>query len=197
MPFLSPVTIAPFLLDVHSSVLRMTAAPVEFTQWSPETLQALVREMFRLQHQLDGVGLAAPQVGLSLQLAVIDNREDPPLVLINPTITEYSGETDTLREGCLSLPGYVGPVERSLRVTVQAYDLQQRPYILTAEGYFARIVQHEVDHLNGTLYADRVNDLSDLWVVGPDALAEAAMRQLLQDPNASPDEGYGPGLPGQ
>jgi peptide deformylase len=192
MHFLSPVTIAPFLLGVKDTVLRMKAAPVDFASWSPEALQTLVREMFRLQHELDGVGLAAPQVGLSLQLAVIDNRDDPPLVLINPTITEYSEELELLQEGCLSLPGFVGPVDRSLRVTVQAWGLDQQPYTLSPEGYFARIVQHEVDHLNGMLYADRVADLKELWMVDPDSLAEYTMRRLLHDPGASPDEGYGP-----
>jgi peptide deformylase len=190
MRFLSPVTIAPFLLGARDNVLRMTAAPLDFAAWQPDALELLVRDMFRLQHELDGVGLAAPQVGLSLQLAVIDNRDEPPLVLINPTITEYSPETESLEEGCLSLPGFVGPVERSLSVTFQAWDLQQRRYEMTVEGYFARIVQHEVDHLNGLLYADRMKDLHELWRVDPDSLAEYAMRRLLHDPGASPDEGY-------
>jgi peptide deformylase len=171
--------LSPELLGLRQAVVRQACTPIDYNEWPAERLQALVRGMFALQYQYGGVGLAAPQVGLSLQLAVIDSRADPPLVLVNPRIVERSEETATEVEGCLSLPGVAGPVERALGVTVEACDPLGRPFTLTAQGLLARIIQHEVDHLQGVLFPDRLRGGDVLQrLEGPDALTRRAVQQV-------------------
>ena len=125
-----------------------------------------------------GVGLAAPQIGLSLQAAVIEDRSEyhsaataeqlakhrrlpvPFLVLFNPIITRASEDTEEFFEGCLSLAGFSALVKRSSAVTVEFLDESAQPRRIEASGWFARILQHEIDHLNGTLYIDRMSTRS-------------------------------------
>lgn len=176
--YLSPVTISPELLAVPHSVLRQKCAPLDFTACRPEHLRELVEEMLWLQHHLGGVGLAAPQIGVTVQLAVVDNQRDPPLVLINPEIVFQSEETEFAVEGCLSIPGYTGLVERPVRVAVKAANAHGKLFELLAHGALARTVQHEIDHLHGILYPDRMHDLSRLQAIDADTLARRALARL-------------------
>jgi peptide deformylase len=139
-------------------VLRAKAAPV--AQISEETRQ-LIRDMFETMYAEEGVGLAAPQVGISGRIIVIDphNDEIQPFALINPEIMEVSKETEKGEEGCLSIPGLRDLVERSVRVVVRGTTPEGEARELDLSGLPARIIQHEVDHLDGILFFDRLSPL--------------------------------------
>lgn len=131
-------------------VLRTRAHPVrKFNR----ALRALVDDMFETMYDAPGVGLAANQIGIARRLAVIDVG-DGPVVLVNPEIRERSG-TQLGMEGCLSIPGVWSEVERALTVLVHAYDADGREQWLRAEEFYARAMQHEIDHLEGVLNRDR------------------------------------------
>ena len=138
-------------------VLRQAARPVEHFD---EDLKALAERMIRLMHDASGAGLAAPQIGLLRRLFVFQPDVDAePRVLVNPEIVERSEETSVEGEGCLSLYLLIDedltvPVERALRVTVRAQDLDGAEVEFESEGHEARIIQHEVDHLEGKLIVD-------------------------------------------
>ncbi|MEK7448717.1 MAG: peptide deformylase [Planctomycetota bacterium] len=121
------------------------------------SVNKLVRQMFDLMYKEGGVGLAAPQAGYSLRLAVINLTKKPPdeLVLINPLIAEQSGSV-IQEEGCLSVPGITAPVGRSARLVCRALDLNGNEINLTAEDLLARAIQHEIDHLDGVLFINRL-----------------------------------------
>jgi len=125
-------------------------------------LRRLVADMIETMYAAPGVGLAAPQVGVSLQLAVVDISvgEDPSqlLVLINPELVAQSGK-QVDEEGCLSFPGFTEMVERPMSVTLKAHDLDDRPFEVEAQGFLARAFCHEIDHLNGVLFLDRMSSL--------------------------------------
>ena len=124
----------------------------------------LIDDMFDTMYEANGVGLAAPQVGILKKIFVVDvGMEEPePYVFINPEILERSGE-QTDNEGCLSVPGYQGEVTRAEHVRVRAYDENMEEFELEADGLFARCIQHEEDHLHGRLYIDLVNgELTDV-----------------------------------
>lgn len=115
----------------------------------------LIKDMKETMYASDGVGLAAPQVGILKRIVIIDVGNGP-ITFINPEIIEYSGsQTDT--EGCLSLPGVGGEVTRANYVKVKALDEQGKEFIMEGDGLFARAVFHELDHLDGVLFTDRVN----------------------------------------
>lgn len=125
-------------------------------------LQELIDDMVETMRVASGVGLAAPQVGLSQRVIVVEygedeNEEAPPklYVVINPEITRFSKETVVGTEGCLSIPEIVGDVERSLSVVVKGLNRRGQPMKVKATGWLARIFQHEVDHLDGVLFVDR------------------------------------------
>jgi peptide deformylase len=140
--------------------------------------QELIGSMRETMHDAPGVGLAAPQVGLPLQLAVIEDREEymkdfsremlaerqrKPVafeVIINPVITFEEPPEVEFFEGCLSLPGLVALVPRARKVKVECLDAQGRPKVIRASGWHARILQHEIDHLSGALYVDRMRSVS-------------------------------------
>ena len=176
--YLSPVTISPKLLALPHSVLRQRCTPLDFAAWTPEQLRELVKEMLWLQHQLGGAGLAAPQVGVTVQLAVVDNQRDPPLVLINPEIVFQSEATEFAVERCLSIPGYTGLVERPARVVVKAANVHGARFELVAHGALARIVQHEIDHLHGILFPDRMHDRNRLQGIDADTVAQRALEKV-------------------
>ena len=119
-------------------------------------LQTLVDDMLETMYAEGGVGLAAPQVGILKRIVVID-VDDAPIILINPVITETSGE-QTGSEGCLSVPGKAGDVTRPQKVTVRACDREMNEYELTGEDLLARAICHELDHLDGKLYVDLAED---------------------------------------
>jgi peptide deformylase len=106
-------------------------------------------------HEARGVGLAGPQVGVSSRIIVVEFDEQL-FKLINPEITWTSHETEIADEGCLSIPGYAGPVERYVKVKMRAKDVRGKGVSITPEGWLARIFQHEVDHLDGILFPDRM-----------------------------------------
>ncbi len=177
--YLSPVTVSPSLLNLTDTVLRRKCEPVKLEAWNPDDLTNVIREMLWQQHNLRGVGLSAPQVGLSIQLSVVDDGDDPPLVLINPTIVEESEDTDIAPESCSSVPGYIGSVKRARRVTVHAWDLMGRLCDVTAQGPLARVIQHECDHLQGVMFTDHLESLELLHAVDPEAKAENALVRLF------------------
>ena len=143
-------------------VLRKKARKI--TDFGPE-LQLLIDDMVETMREAPGVGLAAPQVGVPLQLIVVEysekaeeeGSEEPPKLytIVNPEIIRYSGDQELGTEGCLSIPGFVGDVERPLAITLKGQNRRGKPLRLKADGWLARIFQHEVDHLNGVLFIDR------------------------------------------
>lgn len=146
-------------------VLRKVAEDI--TPDYPE-LKSLIESMFDTMHQAEGIGLAAPQVGLAIRLVVVDLdvlSEDFPefkdfrRVYINAHIIETSDETDTMEEGCLSLPGIHEKVTRSSRIHVQYLDEDFVEHDEWVEGYLARVMQHEFDHLEGKVFSDRISML--------------------------------------
>jgi peptide deformylase len=147
----------PVLRYYGDPVLRKTAAPVEVFD---EGLRTLVGEMVEALRDANGVGLAAPQVGVSARVAVIDTDygEAPPYVLVNPEIVSASEESVVEDEGCLSLPGISLDVSRSARVSVRARNEMGEEFTIeNASGLLAKALQHEIDHLNGILFIDHVS----------------------------------------
>ena len=136
------------------SILRKICKPV--TEMTPR-LSQLIDDMFDTMYEANGVGLAAPQVGIVKRIVVIDIGDKNPLTLINPEIIETSGE-QTGDEGCLSLPGKVGQVTRPMRAVCKALDRDMNEITVTGEGLLARAICHEADHLEGILYKDKVED---------------------------------------
>jgi peptide deformylase len=142
-----------------SGVLREVAEPVgEITA----EIRQIAKDMLRIMYDSDGVGLAAPQIGISKRIIVVDvNPYDPsyePMVLINPEIVESEGQADA-EEGCLSVPEIKGEVERAEKVTVVALNLDGRKVRVEGTDLLARALQHEIDHLNGTLFIDHLSRL--------------------------------------
>jgi peptide deformylase len=137
-------------------------------------LKDLVDDMIETMREAPGVGLAAPQIGVSKRVVVIEfgNEEDETIpkqlfVLVNPEIVKKSGEMVKGMEGCLSVPGLVGEVERADVVTVRAQNLKGAKIKIRAQGWLARIFQHEIDHINGILYTDRTEKI---WQLEPDEM---------------------------
>ncbi|SFF22839.1 peptide deformylase [Fontimonas thermophila] len=139
--------------------LRQKAEPVQVFD---ARLQTLIDDMFETMYAAPGVGLAATQVGVPLRLAVMDCSEDKtrpqPIVIINPQILSPS-DPEIMEEGCLSVPGVGEKVERYRRLKLRALDRHGQPFELEAEGLLAQAVQHEVDHLDGKLFIDRLSSL--------------------------------------
>ena len=148
------------IVTLPEPVLRRKARPVSNFD---DNLQTLIDDMIETMREAPGVGLAAPQVGVSDRVIVVeyaedDEKEDAPkklFVVINPEIKEFSDETELGVEGCLSVPGYQGEVERSLAVTVKGLTRRGQPMKIKAKGWLARIFQHEIDHINGVVFTDR------------------------------------------
>jgi len=135
-------------------VLRESAKPVEEFD---EKLKAFIEDMWETMKAYDGVGLAAPQVGVSRQVAVIE-WNDKRYVLINPRIIESDGK-DIREEGCLSAPGFYEEVARPSRIVVEAIDEEGNPRRIEEEGFMARALAHEIDHLQGHLFFDHLSPL--------------------------------------
>ena len=135
-------------------VLRKKCKPVEKMT---ERLRTLIDDMFDTMYEANGVGLAAPQVGVLRRIVVIDTYEDNPLVLVNPEIIESDGE-QVGPEGCLSLPGLQGDVARPEHVVCKALDRDMKEITVEGEGLLARAICHELDHLDGILYKDLAID---------------------------------------
>ena len=138
--------------EMGDPVLNKTCKPVtEVT----ERIAELIEDMFETMYDADGVGLAAPQVGILKRIVVIDVTGEDPILLINPVIIETSGE-QTGNEGCRSLPGKTGVVTRPNYVKVRAYDEEMKPFEIEGTELLARAFCHEIDHLDGHLYVEKV-----------------------------------------
>lgn len=154
------------VLTSEYPVLRQKAKKIKRVDAST---QKLIDEMFESMHAANGLGLAAPQIGVSLRVLVIElpkAEEDPgsgePIALINPEIVKADGEQFG-EEGCLSIPGYVGMVRRALKVSVKGLNRKGKEVRVKGEGLLARALQHEIDHLDGVLFTDRLEKPEDLY----------------------------------
>jgi peptide deformylase len=141
-------------------VLRREASPVDDFD---KALESLVRDMWETMYHAEGIGLAAPQIGVSKRVIVVDlRREEEPeahVALVNPRVVWSSKELDKATEGCLSIPGLEEIVQRPMSVRVEGFDPDGRPVEIEADELFARALQHEVDHIDGILFVDRVSAL--------------------------------------
>jgi peptide deformylase len=164
--------------SIGDPVLRQPARALTLDEILAERTQELIAFMRETMRDAPGVGLAAPQVGVGLQLAVIEDREEymkdlsaeqlaemerkpvPFHAIINPVLTVASEPALEFFEGCLSLPGYTALVPRAPRVRVECFDQNGRPQAIEASGWYARILQHEIDHLRGALYIDHMHSIS-------------------------------------
>jgi len=140
-------------------VLRQKARKVGSIDGS---VQKLIDDMIETMRAVQGVGLAAPQVGVPLRLAVIEIPGEEVIALINPEVVKRQGER-VLEEGCLSVPGYRGEIKRAVTVKVKALDRQGKQIRIKGEGLLAEALEHEIDHLNGTVYVDHVDEPDKLY----------------------------------
>ena len=159
-----PVDSPPY--DIHTLGDQVLRAPAKRIGKVDDSIRSLARDMLVSMYAARGIGLAAPQIGEPLQLLVIDleieDPKSPPLILINPEITAVGGSLCTYEEGCLSIPGVYLDVVRPSVVDVSYRDEMGRPKRMKADGLMARCIQHEMDHLNGVLFVDRVTDEAKL-----------------------------------
>jgi peptide deformylase len=126
-----------------------------------ESLNRLIDDMIETMYQASGAGLAAPQVGVSLKIAVIGIPDEEVIVLVNPELVKKSGERMVI-EGCLSVPGYRGEIKRAEKVTVKALDRNGKAFRIKADDLLAEVLEHEIDHLNGILYIDHLESTDKL-----------------------------------
>lgn len=166
-------------------VLLRRAAPVERVD---EWVRTLVSDMVRIMRDLNGAGIAAPQVGESVRIFVVEEREardgepeEPLGVYINPVLTQPTGAVEPFEEGCLSLPDIRADIRRPPGITIRALDLDGKPFTRTSDGFLARVWQHEFDHLEGTLILDRMTEIDRL-----------ACRKQLRELQAEWDEEHPP-----
>ncbi len=128
------------------------------------SIQRLIDDMLETMQEASGVGLAAPQVGVSLRVVVIQVPEEPPIALINPEVVKRTGERE-VTEGCLSIPGYFGEVKRSVSVAVRGTDRSGKSIKVKGTGLLAQALEHELDHLNGVLFIDHLDSPEKLHKV--------------------------------
>ena len=153
--------------SVPDSVLKQKAKKVPAIDGS---IKKLIRDMLETMHAEPGrVGLAAPQVGVPLRIIVIGMPEEEDIVLINPEIVRRRGER-IIDEGCLSIPGYFGQIKRAESITVKGRDRDGKEVRLKAEGLLAQALEHEIDHLNGTLYIDHPEVRETLRKIQPEEI---------------------------
>ena len=157
------------IITTENPILRKKAKKVH--HFDP-SLQKLIDDMFETMHAAQGVGLAAPQIALSIRLFVAEYEEPEgphhKVAVFNPEIVKAEGE-ERGTEGCLSIPGYVGDnIRRATKILVKGQDVHGRQIRISAEGWFARILQHEIDHLDGILFLDRLDKPEDLREVRPE-----------------------------
>ena len=171
------------VLKMGHPLLRQVAAPVD--RFDP-ALRALVADMDDTMRSLNGAGIAAPQIGVGLRVVIFEVAENPryphvsPVpytVLVNPQITPIGEELEEGWEGCLSVPGMRGLVPRFQRLRYRGVDENGTPIDRTVEGFHARVVQHEVDHLDGILYPQRVRDLRNF------GFEDALIAQMMPMPD--------------
>jgi len=154
------MTVLP-ICHLPNPVLRRKAKRVPSVDSS---IQRLVDDMVETMQQANGAGLAAPQVGISLRVVVLQMPDTEPMAIINPEVVKRTGERE-ITEGCLSLPGYAGEIKRSVSVTVKGLDRQGKAIRLKATNLMAQALEHELDHLNGKLYIDHVESPDKLYKI--------------------------------
>ena len=149
-------------LDIHYLGDRVLRQPAKRIAKVDDKIRTTIKEMLQTMYSADGIGLAAPQVGINKQLIVIDIALDqpdkPPLVLINPKIVKSGSNLCNSEEGCLSIPGVYLEVTRPEEIEVSYKNEQGKPCKLKADGLLSRAIQHEMDHLNGVMFVDRVEN---------------------------------------
>jgi peptide deformylase len=166
------------IITEGNPTLRKVAKRVDPAELADPMFQQLIDDMFATMYDAPGIGLAAPQVNVSKRLFTVDLQdEDPehgPLVVINPKFTTTEGEIEAT-EGCLSVPGMVGEMTRFEKVVCSGLDRHGKKIELSAEGWFARCLQHEMDHLDGKLFIDTAKDVRPAATAEEQAEAEAAL----------------------
>ncbi len=179
------------IVKMPNAGLREKTKPVKKID---DNLQTLIDEMIETMREAQGVGLAAPQIGRNLRMAVIESlpKEDEEgneipdsrdlFVVINPEIVWHSNEIVSGIEGCLSIPGYLGEVDRSESIRVRALNREGKKVKLKLNGWTARIFQHEIDHLDGVLFIDKLTSPENLWT-------EEAYRKMQDSYEQDPSEG--------
>ncbi|HEY9633782.1 MAG TPA: peptide deformylase [Coleofasciculaceae cyanobacterium] len=149
-------------LKIHYLGDRVLRQPAKRVAKVDQSIRQLAQEMLQTMYSADGIGLAAPQVGVNKQVIVIDcepdNPQNPPLVLINPVIKRFGRTPCNYQEGCLSVPGVYMDVARPEEIEVAYKDENGRPQTIKATGILSRAIQHEIDHLNGVMFVDRVEN---------------------------------------
>jgi peptide deformylase len=148
------------IIKMDNPVLHQKAKKVRKID---DSIQKLIDNMIETLHDIEGVGLAAPQVGVPLQVVVIQlPDEEDVITLINPEVVKISEETEMMMEGCLSLPGYNADVKRSTSIAVRAHDRQGKLIRVKGEGLLAQALQHETDHINGIVFVDHLESVDKL-----------------------------------
>jgi peptide deformylase len=170
-------------LDIHYLGDRALRQPAKRVAKVDDTIRQLAKEMLQTMYSANGIGLAAPQVAVNKQLIVIDcepdNPANLPLILINPKITGVSQELCVVEEGCLSIPGVYLDVTRPKSIEVSFKDEQGKPRKIQASDLLARVIQHEMDHLNGVMFVDRVdNDLALTEKLQQEGFSRAAVKPI-------------------
>ncbi|MCC6199133.1 peptide deformylase [Candidatus Nomurabacteria bacterium] len=158
----------PTIVQDPSPVLRATASPVPTSDFGSAQLASILADMkAALAAEDDGVAIAAPQIGVSLQIFIVaakalGKRQKEDIVFINPKITRLGRKREVLSEGCLSVRWKYGMVKRALTASVRAYNEKGNEFVMKGEGLLAQIFQHETDHLRGILFIDKATDIEDL-----------------------------------
>ena len=159
------------VLSFDNPVLRRKAKRVPAIDGS---IQKLIDDMIETMRAAPGAGLAAPQVGVPLRVIVVEPPGEEPLALINPKVVRRSGEREVI-EGCLSVPGYRGSIKRSLSVTVKGQNRHGEQVRIKARDFLAEVLEHEIDHLNGTLYIDHIESKDKLYRIEPGEAGPAGL----------------------
>jgi peptide deformylase len=171
------------IIEVGDPRLRTRSRPIKAI--TPDIRQ-LVDDMVETMHANNGIGLAAVQVGELVRVIIVELPEDEEdvdrghrYIVLNPEIVKLSRETEVGIEGCLSVPGYVGEVDRSTMALIRGMDINGKKFRLRARGFLARVFQHEIDHCNGILYIDRLTETDRIWEVTKGEEEQVEIRQQL------------------
>ncbi len=180
------------IITVGDTRLRERSRPVQ--AMTPE-IRELVDDMIETMHEAEGVGLAAVQVGEMHRIILVELPEDEEVwgsgelyIVLNPEVVKESRETEIGVEGCLSIPGYVGEVERATEVLIRGLDINGRKFRLRPRGYLARAFQHEIDHTNGILYIDRLVAPDRIWEVTPGTEEEVEAASAMATETATVEQ---------
>lgn len=147
------------MLDIFTLGEEILTVNCKKVETFDSSLKLLIDAMFETMDDADGVGLAAPQVGIDMRLFVVDDQKGTRREFINPEIVETSMDNISMEEGCLSIPKVYHDIERPRAITVQAQDVNGKTFKIKAEGLLARSIQHENDHINGIVFIDRLSEI--------------------------------------